>query len=224
MPVITTATLTRLFNKGELEVSRNVPFLIERKTFPLTEGQRVITLPDYVTSIRRVTYFGCKVWPLGQRMYRYSFQNGEQKGKPFWYVFNNVGQNQIQLYPEAPEDAAEATGDLWSDGIPTGFIVEYFRLADNTTFILPTWMRNRLLKRYVAYQSFLIEGPNQSNKFTAYFKGEYEKWSLTFKNLIDEYYGYGRMFTITGKLAGNYFPASPILPIDKFGIAVDAGE
>lgn len=224
MPTITTDTLTRLYNKGEVTVSRDVPFLVERLTFPLVAGQGEYIIPDYVTQIRRITYLGTKVWPLGERMYRYSFQNGGQSGTPFWYVYNNVLSNKIRFYPGVPTSLSSATGNLWAEGIPTGLIIEYFRLANNTTFVLPDWIRNRLLKRYVAYQSFLIEGPNQSNKFTAYFQTEYQKWELTFKTLISEYYSYGRLFTITGRLAGSYFPASPILPIDRFGISVDPGE
>lgn len=224
MPIVTNETLTRLYNKGEVEISRDLKFIVDRITIPLVAGQGNYVLPDYIIEIRRITYFGKKVWPLGQRIYREVFQGGGQKADPFWYIYNNVLSNTIQLFPAPPGDIPNATGDLFADGIPTGFIIEFNRISDNVDFILPSWIRNRILKRYVAKFSFLIEGPNQNLKLAQYFNTQYANMLLEFKKTLDDYMEASRMLTVTGRFNNNYFPGAPILSIDKFGIGVDLGE
>src|SRR6266478_5939486 len=99
MPIFDSTTLARFFHEGENVFSDSTPFLVDRLSLALVSGTSTYGLPDYVRSIKRVTIIGQKLDPLGRRNQRDVFQAATQTGKPFWYVFNNIGLNKISLFP-----------------------------------------------------------------------------------------------------------------------------
>jgi hypothetical protein len=223
MPVFTNETLTRFFNQGEDHISHERPFLVGRLSLDIVANTAVYTLPDYVISIKRITYKGMKLDPLPQRNFREVFQSATQKGRPFWYVYNNVGINKIQLFPCPNESVADATTNLWDTSIDTSVIMEYYRVTENSTFILPAWIRRQLLKLYVAKQCFSIEGAGQNIKMARYFDARWENKKEEFFSLLRELYEKPRKLMTNEVVSSNYFPAGPVLPIASFGIGVDDG-
>jgi len=101
--------------------------------------------------------------------------------------------------------------------------VEFFRISDNDKFILPPWARNYLLKKYVGKEIFTIEGPGQNLKMAKYMTAQWEQWFTEFDNLISELHSAPRKLFVSDVVSGNWFPGSPLLPIDKFGISVETG-
>jgi len=273
--------ITRIANEGENNFAVEYPCILKRisitvakstggATFDETSGTfdetpglfdngggtgawpNTFTLPDDIVSIKRVTWKGFKLDPLPQRNFREVFQNASQQGRPFWYVFNNVGQNLIQLFPTPNEalpinsgstlfdshgglfdDASglfdAATGinlgtQLWGANIPNCFIVEYYQAPDFDTAIIPPYIRRRLLKSYVMRGCFNMEGQGQNRKASAYAK---EKWRMLKKmygELLGDLHNKPRKLVVNGISSSYYFPGLPILPINRFGISVDSGE
>src|SRR4051812_46598864 len=108
MPIFSPQTLTRFFQSGEVEVSTDTPFLVDRVSFNVQSGVSTYTLPDYAISIRRMTYLGQGLDPLPRRNQREVFQGATQLGTPYWYVFDNIGLNQIKLFPTPPTNIPNA--------------------------------------------------------------------------------------------------------------------
>lgn len=215
--------MLRFFNQGEVDVSNECDFLLDRIALDIVSGTGVYTIPDYVRSISRITYLGKKLSPLPARDFRAAFQPGTQQGRPFWYVYNNTGQNKIQLFPCPNVSITAVTDGLWDTVIPTQVIVEYFRISDNTDFIMPSYARNFTLKKYVGMMLFSIEGPGQNLKMAKYFTQQWNQWKNEFIQLTQELHSAPRKLFVTDISSSNWFPGSPVLPIDKFGIGVDEG-
>jgi hypothetical protein len=225
MPVFDAYTLQRYFNEGETELSVDKPFLCDRISLGLSTGVSVYTLPDYVLSIKRITILGQGLDPLPRRNEREVFQKADQRSKPFWYIYNNIGLNTIKLFPVPGSDLLAVSGDLWGDdAIRTGCIVEFYRTADFSYFIVPVPLRRQLLKRFTASRAFRKEGAGQNLKVAQYFVQQWEAWKNDYYTLLSDLYSQPRRFVINDYNTFNWFPGSPIYPIDRFGISVDRGE
>jgi len=225
MPIFDASTLARFFNEGEIEISQERPFIVDRYSLNIEVGIPLYTLPDYVLSIRRVTYLGMGLDPLPRRNEREVFQGGTQQSQPFWYIYNNVGLNQIKLFPIPNNVIPSVTGDLWSkDAIENGCIVEFYRSSDNVDFTIPDVLRPQLLKLFSAYKAFGVEGPSQNIKLSQYFIQRWEQQKQEFSELLNTLYNQPRRLVINDFATFNWFPGSPVLPIDRFGIYVDDGE
>lgn len=222
MPVFEQSDILRFFNQGEQNVTNQYNLLLDRTSLEITSGQNIYEIPDYVRSISRVTFLGKKLTPLPKRDLMGAFQSATQAGQPFWYTYNNTGQNKIQLFPE-PNVNIPIVANVWDSDIATGCIVEYFRIADGVDFRLPDWARNYLLKKYVGEMLFMIEGPGQNIKMSRYFNEQWQQWKKEFINLVEELHSAPRKLYVSDVVSGNWFPGSPMLPIDKFGISVETG-
>lgn len=223
MPLFQSSDLQRFYNQGENEISTDKPFLVGRIAIPTITGVAKYTLPDYVVSVRRITYQGWRLDPLPRRNHRETFQNATQTGRPFWYIYNNVGANQVILFPTPQDTLGTGTGHLWSTDIPSYCIVEYYRPSDNSTFVLPSFIKRQLLKLYVAKRAYSIDGPGMNLKLVQYYTKRWQAMELAFAELLDDLYGRPRKILVDEVVSSNYFPGEPILPIDQFGISVDEG-
>lgn len=222
MPLFSTGDLTRFFNNGEQELAIEQPFLVDRLSVAITAETAVYTLPDYVLSIKRITWLGMKLDPLPRRNQRDVFQNANQVGRPFWYIYNNIGANLIQFFPNPGINVAAGT-HLWSTDIPTSVIVEFWRQTDNSTFVVPPYFRNQLLKRYTAYKARMLDGPGINMKMSKYFSDQWGYWKGAYFELLSDLYSKPRKYCVNEIVSSNYFPAAPVLPIGQFGIGVDEG-
>lgn len=218
------STVTRLSQEGEDAFSDDNNCILKRVAPATVSGVALITLPDDVKSIRRVTWKGYKLDPLPQRNFREVFQGATQQGRPFWYVFNNVGQNLIQLFPAPNETLNAVTVNLWGSAIPNQLIVTYFQAPDYINAIIPLYFRRRLLKTYVLRGCFNIEGQGQNLKNSKYFKQRWDQLVKLYGQLLDDLHNKPRKLVVQGISAAYCFPGTPLLPINKFGISLDTGE
>lgn len=224
MPVWTTADITRFANNGEDDFVTSNPCIVDRVALSIISGTSEYTLSDVVTNIRRVTWKGIKLSPLPHRIFREGFQGaGTQQGRPYWYIFNNIGQSKIKLYPCPNETIASTTTGLFSTAISTKCIVEYYRTSDYTTFIIPEYLRRRLIKAYVLRQCFSVENQGQNIKSSKYFDNKWSLLTKLYSELLQELNGKPRKLVL-GTGACSAFPGSPLLPIDRFGVYVNTGE
>lgn len=225
MPLNDSQLLVRLFNQGEIECSVEQPFLVDRLSLALVSGQNTYTLPDYVTSIRRMTYTGIGLDPLPRRNQREVFQNSTQQGTPFWYIYNNIGMNLIQLFPCPNANYALLTGNLWLQAvIAQGFVVEFSRVSDNAQFIIPPTFRRQLLKKYVAANAYMVDNHNVNLKVSKYFFNRWKSSKQELFDILESLYNQPRRLVINDFDTFNFFPGSPVLPINRFGISVNEGE
>ena len=226
MPLFQSSDLQRFYFQGENEISSEKPFLVDRVSLATTENQvpAIYTLPDYCVSIRRVTFLGKMCDPLPQRNAREVFQSGSltQTGWSFWYIYNNVGQNQIQLFP-APGYTLPVVENVWGSDIPNGVIVEFYRATDNQTFTIPIYLRRQLLKQYVAARANQIDGPGMNLKLAKYFGQKWQMKKGEFAEWLDYLYNAPRKLMQQEIVSSNYFPGEPVLPINEFGVSVDEG-
>lgn len=220
----TVVTIQRLSNEGEQAFAAAYPCILKRIAPAVTAGTALITLPDDVLSIRRLTWLGRKLDPLPQRNLRDVFQNASQQGTPFWYVYNNIGQNLVQLFPSPSVSLGAVTTNLYGSAIATSFIVEYFQAPDSSTAVIPEYFRRRLLKSYVLRGSFNIEGQGQNLKASKYFKQRWDMLKEQYGMLLGDLHNKPRKLYINGVNSASYYPGFPVLPIARYGTAVDAGE
>lgn len=218
-------TLTRLNLNAEQHFSIDYPCILDRLSLTLVAGTADYTVPEYVHSIKRVTYKGTKLDPMPYRTQRQIFQSATQSSKPFWYIFNNIGQFKISLFPIPNENLAAGTTDLWAAAdIANTFIIEYYRIADGITAFLPLYFRRRLLRAYVAKMTFAQESRGQKLKNADYFDKKYDAMSQMYAETLSELHNKPRRLFVSGGIGGGFFPGRPIYPIDRFGTGVDIGE
>lgn len=226
MPLTQSPTIERFWDQGEQEISVECSFLVDRLSLALVAGQSTYILPDYVSSIRRVTHLGWKCDPLPQRNFREVFQSAMQKGKPYWYIYNNIGQNKVSLFP-SPDQSLAVVPQPWSSdpvvGSSAGCVVEFYRVTDNQNFILPLWTRRQMLKQYVARRVFAQDGAQGSFKMRDYYIQKWNNFKAQFVEMVEFLYMEPRKLVINEIVSSNYFPGEPVLPINQFGVSVDEG-
>lgn len=222
MPLFSDATITRHYNNGEQDLSVEEPWLVDRFSPSLVAGTALYVLPNYVKAIRRVTYLGYKLDPMSRRDHKEAFQSATQQSRPFWYVFNNVGLNTISLFPVPSLNLAAGT-NLWTSDIATSCIVEFDRVSDNSSFIVPTYFRAQLLKYYVGMMVYKMEGSGQNIKISQYFQQRWEDEKQKFFQFLQDVKSKPRKLVTQNITASNFFPAQPVLPIDRYGTSVDDG-
>lgn len=223
MPLWNSTQIIRFSQEGENDFVNEFPCILTRLSLPVVQNQAVYTLPDTVRSIRRITWKGEKLDPLGQRNMREVFSYATQVGKPYWYIFNNVGANNIQFFP-IPDQTINPSGeDVWSTAIKTEVIVEFFIMPDFANLVIPQYFRRRLLKTYVMKNCFSVEGQGQNLKNRDYFT---QRWALLKQKyglFLDEIHNKSRKLCLNGITSSQFFPSAPVLPISRFGIGIDDG-
>lgn len=222
MPNLTNSDFERFLDDGENDFCTERPFLVGRYSPPIVSGTSTYQLPDYILSIRRITFLGQKLDPLTKRNEREVFQSATQQGLPFWYVFNNIGALKIKLFPTPNQNLAAGT-NIWSTDILSSCIIEYYRTNDDSTFVIPAWKKRQFLAAYVAKRACQTDGPSMDLKGVKFYTDLWMRNKEQFSILLDELYGLARKLVISEIVSSNYFPGEPVLPIDQFGTSVDEG-
>jgi hypothetical protein len=223
MPLWTSESIVRFSQEGENDFAEEYPCILTRMSLPVVRNQALYTLPDDVRSIRRITWQSQKMDPLGQRNMREVFSYATQVGKPYWYVFNNIGANRLQFFP-IPDETINPSGlNLYGDAINTDVIIEYFVLPNYANYVIPQYFRRRLLKAYVLKSCFSIEGAGQNLKNRDYFNSRWDGLKQLYGQFLDEIHNKSRKLCLNGITSSQFFPATPVLPVSRFGIGIDDG-
>ena len=220
-----TLQLERLILDGEENVTENILCIPQRISLDIIAGTADYELPDYCRSINRVTWLGKKLYPMSERAQRMTFQNATQESTPFWYIYNNISANTIALFPVPNVSIADVvpTDTLWDDDIPTTVIVEFMRIADGTTYKIPSYARRQLLKKYFSQQSNLVDGPGQKLKFVAFYREQYKQGLANFRDHASATISRPRRLVLSSGGMSNTFPGAPVLPL-RYGVSVDEGS
>lgn len=224
MPLYDANTITRFSQDGENDFVQDYPCILTRIALTITANVSTYTLPDNVRSIRRITWTnGFKLDPLGQRNMRDVFQYATQVGTPYWYIFNNIGQNKIQFFPIPPANVTPSGLNLYSDAIGKDVIIEYFTMPNFSTTFIPPYFRRRLLKAYVLKMCFGVENQGQNLKNAQYFDQRWNQLKEKYGVFLDEIHNKSRKLCLNGITGSQFFPGQPLLPIARYGIGVESG-
>lgn len=228
MPTFTNETITRLAQEAEQNFAVKYPCIVERLALDIVEDTHTYTLPDYVMDVRRLTWQGFKVLPIPGRKFRETFQGTiySQTGLPYWYVYNNMGgHNSIRFFPTPSMNIVASQSDLYGAGIRTQVIVEYYRLPDFETKVIPEWFRRRLVKPYVIARCCEIDGQRASLKIATQQMEKFQALSAKYGALLSSMTSTPRRLIVQDP---TFVPgrdiASPMLNISKFGTGVWEGD
>lgn len=198
--------------------------IVDRLALDIVSGTSQYTLPDYILSIRRVTWLGWKIDAMNQRELRNLNYSGAESGnRPWGYIFNNIGQLKIQFFPVPSDTIATIATNLYGSEILNRVIVEYYRTSDYATFVIPPYFSQRLLAAYKFSKLYAVEGKGQNLKTAKYFDQKWKFLKDKYSNLMSDLaLTPGR--TINGPSTFDDRVLYPQLPISTFGIGVNEGE
>lgn len=226
MSVFSTSQLNRYSLAAEQEFTTNYKCIIDRVALPIVSGTSLYTLDDNIIDIRRITYRGHKVWPFSHRELRENFDGSAASGTPLNYIYNNVGQMTLKLFPTPTETLPSSQVNLFTPTvIRAQCIVEFYTVADGIGYKIPDYIRRRLLKAYVLRQAFLAEGKGQNIKSSKYWS---KKWDFLLElygtQIHDQLNTPCRLISNSGVGTRRFYLAQPQLPISMQGYGVDPGE
>jgi hypothetical protein len=225
MPLFTAEQLNRFSTQAEEMFVNEFNCVLDRLALTIASGSSLYVLPDYIINIRRITYKGIKLEPISHRDLREYLNYPTATGTPEYYVFNNVGQMTIKLFPTPVEDREPAGVNLLDpEVIRESCIVEFYSSTDGIGYRVPEYFRRRLLKAYVLKQAFLAEGKGQNIIGSVYWRNKWERLKEIYGTTVMENLNSPRKLV---DLSGDHrrkFLAPPVLPYRMRGTGVDLGE
>jgi hypothetical protein len=174
------------------DIAVNVPCIFARECLPITQGKSVYTLPNYVRTLRRVTWRGKSLEPASWEELQLltpatvfldvgSSANIETSvSRPLFYAMHPTNPYDIRLHP-CPNETFTINGepDPYSP-IPNSpsCIIDYWREPDTTgtnpLISLPPYISRRTQKAYVLSVAFAAEGKGQDGNASNYYDKKYQ--------------------------------------------------
>ena len=174
---------------GQLAIEVNCIWC--RECVPVTVGVSVITLPNYVRTLRRVTWRGrtldAENWeeltmlgPATVFLAANSTGNIETSlSKPLYYAMHPTNPYDIRFYP-TPNESFTSSGEpnVYAPQVNTpSCIIDYYREPDTTNtnpiVSIPPYILRRTQKAYVGWKAFSAEGKGQDLKAASYYHMKY---------------------------------------------------
>ena len=226
MPIWDDAYIIDLANRGEIELTTDVPCIFDRFSLDIVSGTSTYSLPEGLLSISRITWKGNKVWPFEQRSAIIGNLNIDPltetiTGTPYLYLQHNYGFDKIHFWPVPDESIGLDDSGIWGADISNRVIISCWRIADptGTEFRLPDFIRRRLIKYYINTKSYGKEGPSQDTDASDYFKQKYQ-FSIEQLRLVKASLPKSIVNEMQPQVFGGRFIARPRLPIN-FGKVVE---
>jgi hypothetical protein len=160
-------------------------------------------------------------------MRRY-FDGLNPTGKPYNYIFDNLGQMVIKLFPTPNENITAATSSLYDPAtILDQCIVEFYAAPDGLSYFLPTCMRRRLLKAFVLKQAYAGEGKGQNIKASKYWAAKWDYMKDAYTDKVFDIITAPRKLLASNldyDLAKKLTVPRPVLPLNMLGVGVDPDD
>jgi hypothetical protein len=231
----TSQYLSDLAQEAEIQISTEVNAIYCRFPLNVVLGQSVYdfqtdtTPAQRLTGIIRITYQGWTVLPTFQDQLRNNvvplkpWDGDVISSRPFLYMRLGYGIDGIKFFPapnlSIPYDNTDITTQT---GITNNVIVSGWRIADptGTTYRLPDYIRETLVRYYVMARAYKKEGKGQNLDASKYFEGKYQKLLARFKTIVSQLFSC-RMHGVRDPLMNTYGrkPPRPSLPTN-FGTVV----
>lgn len=234
MPTIWTSEfLQQLEQDAPGQIAIDVNCIYARECIAITQGVSIVTLNNYIRTVRRVTYRGKSLdavnWEeltlLSPATIFVSPGNPSNletsQGRPLYYAMHPTNPWDLRLYP-TPSETFTTRGELnvYSPQVNTpSCIVDYYREPDiisaNPIISIPSYILRRTQKAYVLWKAFAAEGKGQNLKAASYYMGKYNFLVDKFK-AINEGCFVGKKYSLDdGMLSIDAFRyPRPILPVN----------
>lgn len=221
MSVFSSAQITKFSQQAEQDIAVAIKCIPFRVALSIVNGTAQYSLSDYCLSIREVLWKGFVLDPLPQRDLRQSLLSGTQAGRPYWYIFNNIGQLKIQLFPTPNETITADQTHLYDTNIGSQCIVDLWRAPDFSTYLIPSYFRRRLIKAYVMKECYAYESKGQNLKARDYWAKRYEQLLEDYSNIMNDLHNKPRNLVANTYNRGYPKVPRPMLPIANYGEGVD---
>lgn len=208
----TSEYLKQLELEAEIQIAEEVQCLIDRLSLTIELGTAEYQLPDYVSNIRKITWKGFELEPLGHIEYPNwiytldevtggafnaeaftdaffigdSIHSGTPQGKPTSYFYSAFGENKIVFNPSPNENLAILTGDIWNNNLDQGVVIEFYRTPNGNDWTLPKYIRRRTIKAYVLWKAFAREGDGQNLRASEYWLQKYQILIVRAQRIINQ--------------------------------------
>jgi len=152
----------------EQEFCSDHNLIVDRVVLATTKALAMYTIPNYVTSIRRITYRGRQIDPFSgqEQILSGSTPSAYSQGEPRQYIYSNLGQKVIRFFPTPAEDL-DGDGDPWAGAIiREKCIVEFFRVQDSTDEYkqIPSWFKDIVLRDEVVFNLSQMDNQGYDKK------------------------------------------------------------
>jgi hypothetical protein len=210
----------------EKELCAKYDLIVDRLSLGITIGLNEYEIPNWVTNIRSVLWQGYEIYAKG---FRASILTGDTPyqtagSRPFEYVFSGKGQRVLKFYPTPMAAIPYDSGDLWN---PTAdlndVIIEVYRTPDYAASpqkVLPTWLRQYILKDYVCWKAFASEGPQQDLRAAAYYQGRLAQGIVYIESIKEAMHASQMNVLYKDQFLSRRKPGRPVLP-PNFGYPVN---
>lgn len=225
MSRFTDTQLTTWAQTYEAELFAKFNLYAKRTSIATVVGRSEYELPTDVCNIRAVLYLGKEVHPKNGV---FSKMTGDTPfnpttSTPFEYVFSDQGQRVIKLHPAPDVAIASYVGDLWTaTADAAACIVEYYAIPDYTDTFgqLPDWCRRNILKDYVCWKAFRIDGKGQDTRAAKYYEAKIAQDGKYFTKIKDNMHASEIQVLTDSPYRPYRKPGRPVLP-PNFGIPVN---
>lgn len=196
MSVFSDATIDHFEALGRRKLSTELNLRVVRYSPVITAGTDTITLPADCQDIICITYRGLPLYTIKSRNYMSQgtpfYQN---RSIPLGYIFDKITAiSTVKLYPIPSESLASGNVDT---GVLTSCIITYRALCDASN-PCPSWFERRVLKYFIAYNLYSLEGKAQNLKLSMYHKKRFEFRLEHFKTQLVNFYFGPRQLVIQG--------------------------
>lgn len=187
--------------EAEIEISTKVPCIYVRFPLNVTLGQSIYDFqtdtptPQRLTGIIRITWQGFTVYPVFQSQLRNVIiplkpEEGDISSfRPTLYMRLGYGTDGIKFFSAPNASIAYDSSDInTQSGIRSNVIVSGWRIADptGTTYRIPDYIRETLVRYYVMSRAFRKEGKGQNLDAAKYFADKYERLLVRFRTIVSQ--------------------------------------
>lgn len=194
-------TINQYINQAETYIGDAINTIWVRFYLPIQNGIGTYVLPQNIKHITRITYRGFKIDILTQKelallspVYR------TQNSRPRWASWQFDGMWTLRLYPNPNEDllptnVSGATFDSFTFDIAfnqgqatlgspytdislssTCIISAYLFVQESSSILsLPDYSASKVIRYYVLWKCFAMEGQGQDDDIAKYYKNKFDK-------------------------------------------------
>lgn len=192
MPTIwSDSFLQQLTNDGETEIVNKLKCIFERDSLAVTSGTATYTIPDYILELLQVTWKGevlDNITHVDARELDFKYRTNT--GKPIGYIWNSDGMKTIRFFPVPNETIAADDTNIYGSDIGNRVILSYKRSPDITqpNFQIPAYTGRRVIKPYVLWKAFKVEGIGQNLVASNYYKQKFDFLMNQYNRIKSRYY------------------------------------
>lgn len=218
--------IDRFIGQSAIDIANKLGYCTFRSSIEIVKGTGTYSLDSAVKDMQRITWNGFKMEPKSQKqlsmlspVYRTS------TSRPFYYSIGSDGYLVLRVFPVPSLNLHQVNDELLNteDGIGNGLIVSATQNSDefprNITYPFPAYIGLKLIKDYVLWRCFEVDGAGQDLKASSYFEQKYNSKVEFYKDIVMKTFLPTTRQLSDSMIQKPYRMAYPILP-PNFGPVV----